>query len=56
MIYAGDLRTGEGAPPLSGGAGKSAFGIFADEKCNRLWVAGGTTGHVYVYDATRARC
>src|SRR5215208_7063971 len=51
VIWAGDLRTGEGAVlPLSGGAGKSAFGIFADEQCNRLWVAGGTTGHVYVYD------
>src|SRR5215218_670678 len=53
MIYAGDLRTGEGALlPLSGGTGKSAFGVFADVKCNRLWVAGGGTGHVYVYDAT----
>src|SRR5215210_7891997 len=48
MIYAGDLRTGEGALlPLSGGTGRSALGIFADEKCNRRWVAGGSTGHVY---------
>ena len=50
-IYAGDLRTGEGSILVPGETGRSAFGIFADN-CNRLWVAGGTTGHLYVYDAT----
>jgi len=50
-IYAGDLRTGEGTILVPGVAGRSAYGIFADN-CNRLWVAGGGTGNAYVYDAT----
>jgi hypothetical protein len=49
-IYAGDLRTGEGAILVPGAEGRSALGIFADN-CNRLWVAGGSTGHAFVYDA-----
>jgi sugar lactone lactonase YvrE len=49
-IYAGDLRTGEGAILVPGATGRSALGIFADNH-HRLWVAGGSTGHAYVYDA-----
>jgi hypothetical protein len=49
-IYAGDLHSGEGAFIVGPQAGRSALGIFADN-LNRLWVAGGSTGQAYVYDA-----
>jgi len=48
-IYRGDLRTGEGAVFIPGGAGRSATGIEFDG--NRLFVAGASTGNAYVYDA-----
>jgi sugar lactone lactonase YvrE len=46
-----DPRTGKSAvlvPPIPGRAG---LGIKLDRRTNRLFVAGGGTGHAYVYDA-----
>jgi outer membrane protein assembly factor BamB len=50
-VYAGDLRTGEGDVLVQPVAGRSALGVFVDD-FNRLWVAGGATGNLYVYDAS----
>ncbi len=50
-IYHGDLRTGEGkvlVPPVEG---RSAVGLSYDARSNDLFVAGGTTGEAYVYNA-----
>jgi len=49
-VYKGDLRTGEGFVLVPGQAGRTSFGIFADNR-DRLFVAGGRTGHAYVFDA-----
>lgn len=49
-IYAGSLRTGQGAILVPGVAGRAATGIEADGR-GRLFVAGAATGHAYVYDA-----
>jgi sugar lactone lactonase YvrE len=50
-VWAGDVRTGAGdvLVPAWGGA---ATGVDFDEVSNRLWVAGGPTGTVRVYDAS----
>ena len=48
-VYRGDLRTGKGATLVAGGAGRSAIGVAHDR--NRLFVAGGSTGKGFVYDA-----
>ena len=48
-IYRGDLRTGQGAPLVQGAAGRAAIGVDFDR--GRLFVAGGTTGKGFVYDA-----
>jgi hypothetical protein len=50
-VWAGDVRTGLGdvLVPAWGGA---ATGVEYDAEANRLWVAGGPTGTVRVYDAT----
>jgi len=50
-VWAGDVRTGVGRVlvPAWGGA---ATGLDFDENANRLWVAGGPTGSVRVYDAS----
>jgi hypothetical protein len=50
-VYAGDLRTGDGSVLVPGATGRSAFGVFADNR-DRLFVAGGTTGKAFVYDAS----
>ena len=50
-VWAGDVRTGEGdvlVPPWGG----AAVGVEYEADANRLWVAGGPTGTVRVYDAT----
>jgi outer membrane protein assembly factor BamB len=50
-VWAGDVRTGSGAilvPPWGG----AATGVDYEEDANRLWVAGGPTGTVRVYDAS----
>jgi len=50
-VWRGDVRTGVGAVlvPAWGGA---ATGVEYESRANRLWVAGGPTGTVRVYDAT----
>jgi len=48
-IYRGNLRSGEGAVLVHGGAGKQAIGVEADR--GRLFVAGGPTGKAFVYSA-----
>jgi hypothetical protein len=48
-VYAGSLRTGEGAILVPGQAGRVAVGV--DEDRGRLFVAGGPTGDGFVYDA-----
>ena len=50
-VWAGDVRTGLGdvLVPAWGGA---ATGVEYEADANRLWVAGGPTGTVRVYDAT----
>ena len=50
-VWAGDVRTGSGdvlVPPWGG----AATGVDYEEAANRLWVAGGPTGTVRVYDAS----
>ena len=49
-VYKGDLRTGEGSVLVPAQPGRTSFGIFADHR-DRLFVAGGRTGHAYVFDA-----
>jgi hypothetical protein len=50
-VWAGDVRTGVGSVlvPAWGGA---ATGVEYEADANRLWVAGGPTGTVRVYDAS----
>jgi hypothetical protein len=50
-VWAGDVRTGRGdvLVPAWGGA---ATGVEYEADANRLWVAGGPTGTVRVYDAS----
>jgi sugar lactone lactonase YvrE len=50
-VYRGDLRTGEGAVFVAGTPGDVAVGLEYDQRRDRLWVAGGATGTVSVYDA-----
>lgn len=49
-IYRANARTGEGQILVPGQAGKVAVGLHIDRR-GRLWVAGGPTGQVRVYDA-----
>lgn len=51
-IYRGDLRTGEGDLLVTPPPGRVAVGLAFDPGCNALFVAGGPTGQVYVYDAS----
>jgi hypothetical protein len=51
-IYQASLRTGEGDVLVPGVAGRMAVGIDYEAAHDRLWVAGGGTGFVRVYDAT----
>ena len=48
-VYRGDLRTGKGATLVQGASGRAAIGIEHDR--GRIFVAGGTTGKAFVYDA-----
>jgi hypothetical protein len=48
-IYRGNLRTGQGAVFVDV-SGRAAAGMKVDEPRHRLFVAGGATGHAYVYD------
>lgn len=51
-IWAGDVNTGSGSLLVPGVPGRVAVGTEFEEQANRLWVAGGATGEVRVYDAT----
>ena len=51
-VYRGSLRTGQGSilvQPQTGQPGRAAIGMKVDR--GRLFVAGGSTGNAYVYDA-----
>jgi hypothetical protein len=48
-VYSGSLRTGAGAVLVPAQAGRQSFGLKA--RGGRLYVAGGPTGSIYVYDA-----
>ena len=48
-IYRGSLRTGRGAVFIDV-SGRQALGMKVDGPRHRLFVAGGFTGHAYVYD------
>ena len=48
-IYRGNLRTGNGALFVDAPPGRSAAGMKVERSAHRLWVAGGVTGHAYVY-------
>jgi sugar lactone lactonase YvrE len=50
-VYKANLRTGAGAILVPAVAGRSGVGIKFDARTNLLWVAGGPTGHAFVYDA-----
>lgn len=49
-IYGGDLRTGAGSVVVPGAEGRISVGLDLDARSGLLWVAGGSTGHGYVYD------
>jgi sugar lactone lactonase YvrE len=51
-IWQADVRTGAGSVLVPGIAGKVAVGVDYEADANRLWVAGGPTGEVRVYDAS----
>jgi len=52
-VYRGDLQTGEGARLVPGVKGRVAVGMqWESRRGGRLWVAGGPTGAVTVYDAS----
>jgi sugar lactone lactonase YvrE len=49
-IYHGDVRRGTAALFIDAPAGRQALGMKADVRHHLLFVAGGFTGHGYVYD------
>lgn len=51
-IWRADVRTGQGSVLVPGVAGRVAVGVEYEAAANRLWVAGGPTGEVRVYDAS----
>jgi hypothetical protein len=50
-VVTGDLRTGETRVLVPGVDGRMAVGTLFDGRNDRIWVAGGETGAVTVYDA-----
>jgi hypothetical protein len=50
-VVTGDLRTGETRVLVPGVDGRMAVGTLFDRRNDRIWVAGGDTGAVTVYDA-----
>ena len=49
-VYRGDVRTGDGAVLVPGGADRAAVGLKEDDGV--LYVAGGPTGMAFLYDAS----
>ena len=54
-IWKGNVRTGKGRVLVAGVAGNVAVGVEYEARANRLWVAGGPSGAVRVYNATSGR-
>jgi sugar lactone lactonase YvrE len=50
-IYHGDLRNGLGSVLVPAQADRQALGLKLDQRTNLLYVAGGSTGMAYVYEA-----
>jgi sugar lactone lactonase YvrE len=50
-VWKGDVRTGRGDPFIAAWGG-AATGVEYERRANRLWVAGGPTGTVRVYNAS----
>lgn len=50
-IYKADLRTGAGDLVVPPQVGRIAVGLAFDRRSNMIFVAGGTAGEAYVYDA-----
>jgi hypothetical protein len=50
-VYSGSYRTGEGAVLVPPHPGRSHTGLKVDTRFDRLFVAGGNTKAIYVYDA-----
>lgn len=53
-VWRGDFRSGQGSEFIPGGS-PPAVGLAYDSRRGRLWVAGGDTGQVRVYDAGNGR-
>jgi hypothetical protein len=51
-IWEGDVRTGAGSELVTGESEQVAVGVDYEARRDRLWVAGGDTGEVRVYDAS----
>lgn len=51
-VWQADVRTGEGSILVPGEAGQVSVGTEYEADADRLWVAGGGTGEVRVYDAS----
>jgi sugar lactone lactonase YvrE len=49
-VYSGSLRTGEGAILVEGQAGRGSYGLKV--RGGKLYVSGGPTGSIFVYDAS----
>lgn len=49
-VYRGDLATGKGEVLIPPQAGRMAIGMKFDDRTGLLFVAGGPTGHAFVYD------
>jgi sugar lactone lactonase YvrE len=50
-VYRGNLRTGSGGVLVAGRSGRAAIGVEVDNR-NRIFVAGGSTGKAFVYNAS----
>jgi sugar lactone lactonase YvrE len=50
-VFKADARTGKGQILVEARDGRMGLGIKLDERTDYLFVAGGSTGHAYVYDA-----
>jgi hypothetical protein len=51
-VYRLDPITGKGSILVPGQTGRAGVGIKFDARTNLLFVAGGATGHAFVYDAS----